>query len=55
MTALIPADGMSGAPWGRRSRIIRSTASALVIGSWKRLIPASLQAIAQKPADVSKT
>jgi hypothetical protein len=34
---------------------MRSAASALLAGSWNRVMPASLQAIAQKPLAVSKT
>jgi phage terminase large subunit-like protein len=46
--------GMPGlTPGARRSRA-RSAASALLAGSWKRVMPTSFQAIPQKPPAVSK-
>jgi len=41
------------APAARRSTLL-SVASALFAGNWKRVMPASFQAIPQKPPAVSK-
>jgi hypothetical protein len=38
-----------------RRRRLCSVASAVLVGKWKRVTPASLHAIAQKPAAVSNT
>jgi hypothetical protein len=41
-------------PSGARRSTIRSVASALFVGNWKRVIPALFQAIPQQPPAVSK-